>query len=203
MKLLRRALAWLVILTTWVGLGIAQTDAHSSVEQALDVWQSREVAHEKVAALGREGVAELLKIAVDDSQHLKIRWHAVTLLPTFHRGNPEVLPALESILTKAKPSTYRCFALHSLSQIGREALPVVVEALDDNSVCMQSTVTHTGTFDVYVSDEAVRILEKLTGRTLEEDQPVWKKPHRNADLWRVWWRENRQKYCDLPITGCA
>ena len=115
------------------------------------------------------------------------------LLATF--DNRESAGALSTI-ANGRILSFRCTALQSLASLSeRWALPVLVGKLDDKSVCMQIVVTDPAReYDVYVSDEAVRLLENVTGLKFEKPSDGLYVNHRATRPWKKWWEENKQHH---------
>lgn len=140
-----------------------------------------------------DGLRVLLSIATDVHQPYLRRWHAVFLLGTF--DNRESADAL-SVITNDKSPLFRCYALQSIASLSeRRAVPVLIGKLDDVSVCMGLSVTDPAReFDVYVSDEAVRLLELVTGQRFEKQPKGLATSHRATKRWKKWWAKNKQRY---------
>lgn len=165
------------------------------VEAILDFWSDREAGHAAVSELGSEGMKALVAIAVSgDQSHLR-RSRAIWLLGTFNTS--EAVRGLTRITEDRKP-LYRCLALQALAEIGSdETLTVVVRKLDDRAVCMKTVSTDPVTEkEVFVSDEAVRALERITGLSFENECPS-RKGHRATQPWKQWW-EKRQRSSSVP-----
>jgi len=156
--------------------------ATAKVEKALDEWSSRESARQSIVGMSVRAQSALRSIALEENQSHLRRQRAISLLGTF--GDPESTGTLNIIAKSDKP-IYRCFALHALAEIGtEEALSIFVNKLDDKSVCMKSVWTDPHEEeDVLVCDEAIRLLEHVTGL------PLATKAGRNERIkvWKQWW----------------
>lgn len=169
----------------------ATTPIQAQIESILDSWQSRTVAREAVLKAGSESevLSALGTIAGSGKQPFGRRSHAIALLATFK--NSQSVKLLARVAKTGKPP-HRCGAIQALAEIASKAtLPVLVSKLDDHSVCMQIQSTDPArTSDVYVSDEAVRALEHVTGQSFgQESSPG----HRATQPWKDWWAKQHQE----------
>jgi HEAT repeat protein len=134
------------------------------VEALLRSWEDRATARKKILELESEASAtrELISIGRSTRTTHLVRSRAIALLGSL--SNPASLKGLALITMTGKP-LYRCLAIQSLAEIGsRETLHLLIEKIDDHSICMTMTSTDPPEErDVSVSDEAVRALEKITG----------------------------------------
>jgi HEAT repeat protein len=180
-----------VLALVLAGAACAQekSDLRREVTAILDDWTTRADANAAIGKLGPDAVVSLSTIATDDSETHPRRWRAISLLGNLPPS--ESLPPLDNIATSAKP-VYRCFALQALAETGSEdAIRVAVTQLDNNSPCMTANSTDPAReTTIRVSDEAVRALEAITGKSFEANSPFG--VHRAAEPWKKWWDEQRQ-----------
>lgn len=165
----------------------------SKVEIILDTWEDRENARDAINELGNQAMHAVISIAVNNQEILVRRRRAINLLATFK--TQESIKALVTILHDKDPSL-RCFAIHSMMEIGgRRVIPPLITKLDDSSVCLKAAQTDPyEEIDVYVSDEVVRALEKITSISFEEEKSLWIVGHRATQPWKDWWARNRKSY---------
>jgi hypothetical protein len=189
-----RAMIGLTICCCLLTVGVkaqSTTPIQTQVESVLDSWQSRAAARQGLLKLASESevVNALGAIAESRKQPFGRRSHAIGLLATFKNGRS--VKVLARVTDAAKPP-YRCGAIQALAEIASKAtLPVLVSKLDDHSVCMQTQSTDPArTSDVYVSDEAVRALEQITGQTFGQESSTG---HRAIQPWKEWWAKQRQE----------
>lgn len=161
----------------------------------LDNWTTRADANASISKLGPEAVALLGTIAADDSETHARRWRSISLLGSLPPSE-SVVP-LGNVARGAKP-IYRCFALQSLAETGSEgAIPVAISQLDNNSSCMTAISTDPARETaVRVSDEAVRALETITGRSFEPNAAFG--VHRAAEPWKKWWQDQEARKKKQP-----
>lgn len=167
-----------------------KADLQHEATRILDNWTTRADANAAIRKLGPNAVVLLGTIAADDSETHTRRWRSISLLGSLPPR--ESVVALGNIATRAKP-IYRCFALQSLAETGsEEAISVAVSQLDNTSPCMTSISTDPARETaVRVSDEAVRTLEAITGRSFEPNVAFG--AHRAAEPWKAWWQEQEGK----------
>jgi HEAT repeat protein len=162
----------------------------AQLEAVLDDWQSRASAREAALKIAndRQIPQALGAIAEGTEQPPGRRRHAIQLLATFKNGTS--IAVLTRLTDHAAPPS-RCLAIHSLAEIGsKQTIPILVGKLDDHSVCMKIQSTDPArTTDVYVSDEAVRALELVTGQTLGQQVDS---QHRSAEPWKAWWSKQQK-----------
>ena len=192
------ALTSALLLATIAALALCQTesgDVRRKVELALDSWTDRASAHESVEKLGQRGFVAVASIAENSKEPSLRRRLAISLLATFN--TQESVDSLIKILNDER-AVFRCLAIHSLIEIKkRRAVPALIRKLDDQTVCLKSVQTHTKEqIDVYVSDEAVRALEGITGVSFEEEKDLWIIGHRSTQPWREWWAKNSVLFVD-------
>jgi len=172
-------------LVATVGVRAQSTASRSRVESLLDSWQNRTSAREGLLKLGEEPdiIKTLGAIAGSAEEPAGRRYHAIGLLATF-KGKPSV--TVLGRLSETGEPVYRCAAIQALTEIAsRAVLPILVSKLDDHCICMQIQSTDPDrTSDVYVSDEAVRALEHITGRTFAQQVGA---AHRAVQPWKEWW----------------
>ena len=166
---------------------LGQPPVRSQVETALDSWSDRTEARDAVLKVTGDPVPVLGSIAGSKDSPDTRRFHAIALLATFKTEDSE--HALNRLAEDLNPKC-RCAALRSLAELEtRRALPVLIRKLDDQAVCMENASTDPPEGRaVYVSDEAVRLLEQITGQSFA---PGWVKGHRTTQPWRKWWAEQR------------
>jgi HEAT repeat protein len=119
---------------------------------------------------------------------------AIGLLGTFKSA--ESVNGLAQI-TEAKKPLYRCLAIQSLAEIAsKETLPVLIKKLDDRAVCMKTTSTDPARDNsVFVSDEAVRALETITGQAFGNVDSLG---HRPSKPWKEWWTKQEKLQSRAP-----
>lgn len=189
-----RVMLTLIIMCSLLAVGVKaqSTSIQAQIESLLDAGQSRVAARESLLKLGSESdvINVLGTIAESRKQPFGRRSRAIGLLATFK--NDRSIRVLARVADEAKP-LFRCGAIQALAEISSKAtLPVLVSKLDDRSVCMQIQSTDPArTSHVFVSDEAVRALEQITGETFREGTPTG---HRATEPWKKWWaRKNMAK----------
>lgn len=177
----------LFVLACVLGAAAGQTSPQSQVEAAIDSWSDRAGTREEITKLTVDPVSILAIIARSSSQPEVRRSHAIALLGTFKVASSERV--LRQLADDENP-VYRCLALQSLVELkARDALPVLVGKLNDQAVCMKITSTDPAREgDVYVSDEAVRLLEQVTGQSFEQESAGG---HRATKPWKEWWTKQR------------
>ncbi len=164
-----------------------KSESEHGVTAVLDNWTTRADASAAIRKLGPNGVVALSKIAADDSEAHTRRWRSISLLGSLPPSE-SVVP-LGDIVRRAKPM-YRCFALQSLAETGSEgAIPIAVSQLDNTSPCMTATSTDPARETaIRVSDEAVRTLEAITGKSFEPNAAFGMQ--RASEPWKKWWQEH-------------
>jgi len=137
--------------------------------------------------------AELSAIAKGERQPFIRRIHAMALLATFKTSISS--STLREVATDSLPAL-RCQALQYLVESeGQSAIPFLIKKLDDRDVCMTTTITDPARqFPVYVSDEAVRLLEMTA--MLQFEKNLGEDMHRATAPWKEWWamEGNKRKY---------
>jgi HEAT repeat protein len=133
----------------------------SQVEAALDSWSSRDSARDAISKISHDPLSALIAISKSKREPEVRRSRAIALLATFKVASSE--HALDRLADDSDPK-YRCLALHSIAELkSHSALPVLIRKLDDHAVCMKAVSTDPAEeHKVYVSDEAVRLLEQTT-----------------------------------------
>jgi len=164
-----------------------QTTIASKVDAALDSWASRNNTRVAVLKITANPVPLLASIAESNGEPDIRRSRAIALLATFKVTTSE--RALIQLVDDSTPK-FRCLALQSLTELNSHvALPVLVRKLDDKAICMKLTMTDPAREqEVYVSDEAVRLLEMITGQTFGKEP---KAGHRATNPWKEWWSKQR------------
>jgi hypothetical protein len=176
--------------------GQSPEEIRSGVEALLDSWSDRASTRDKILNLGPETriVKTLVSIAQSESETDLRRSRAIALLATFN--TKESFSGLSQVTEGGEPS-HRCLAIHALAELGsKETVPVLVRKLDDRSVCM--TLVSTDPYQehsVFVSDEAVRALERVTGTSFGETNSVG---HRPTKPWKAWWSRHKKAYSSVP-----
>ncbi|MGE5325462.1 MAG: hypothetical protein ACM3NO_00365 [Deltaproteobacteria bacterium] len=185
-----KPLETLCLLVCFAIIAVGQSEMRPQVEGALDSWTSLASTRDAILKITPDPVPTLIGIAKSNpkgiSKFLRGR-HAIALLATFKSEPSEI--GLAEIAKDGVPQ-FRCFALQALGGMkSRNAIAVLIGSLDDHDVCMHTVVTDPAReHDVYVSDEAVRILELVTGQSFGEKQV---NGHRATKPWKDWWAKQR------------
>ncbi len=179
----RHSVAILCLLGCALDFAMCQTSARSQVESVLDSGPGREKSHELVSKISGDPVPLLMSIAQSKEGSYVRRTRAIYLLATFKTEESE--RALTELAAHGSPE-FRCPALQAFVELmSRDAIPLLMSSLDDHAVCMHTAVTDPAREqDVYVSDEAVRLLEQVTGQSFGQ-APA--KGHRATKPWKKWW----------------
>ena len=166
---------------------MGQMSVRSQVEAALDSWSSRENTRDAILKINHDPLSVLIAIANSKREPEVRRSHAIALLATFKEARSE--RALDQLADDSSPK-YRCLALHSLAeQQSHSVLPVLIRKLDDQAVCMKAVSTDPAEEqEVYVSDEAVRLLEQITGQSFDQETTIG---HRATKPWKEWWAKQK------------
>jgi hypothetical protein len=171
-------------------LGSGTDDVIKNVEVLLDGWKDRMIARQRLFQIGPESQAALQSVALANNQSPLRRRRAISLLGTL--GNAESIKTLADICNIDPPS-YRCYAMHAMSEIGTEdTLPIFIRKLDDRTICLKRTYTDPAEEeDILVCDEAIRLLERITGQSLAAEKDRDEK----IRMWKTWWsnRSNAKK----------
>lgn len=164
---------------------VAQTSLQARIEVTLDSWSGRSSTREAILKLSDNPVPALINVANSKLGSELRRVHAVDLLAAFKTQASE--RALKQVARQGTP-VLRCSALRALVELdARHAIPVLVDRLDDHGACMRTISTDpAGEHDVYVSDEAVRLLEQITGQSFDQAPS---NDHRTTKPWKQWWIE--------------
>jgi hypothetical protein len=165
--------------------GISSNDLTiTEVEAVLDAWSTRTSTRQNLIQIGPQAQEIVSMIARSSDQTFLRRSRAISLLGTF--GNSRSVQTLKDISNTAQ-SNYRCLAMHALAEIGtEEVLSILVEKLGDRTTCMKSVSTDPGREnDVFVCDEAARLLELITGLSFghQEDRD------KRTKMWKLWWSD--------------
>jgi hypothetical protein len=173
----------ILVLLCFSGSVIISSDKSvKDVGVLLDDWKDRATARQRLIQLGPEAQAALQSVAIANNEAMLRRRRAISLLATI--GNSESIKTLDAI-SNMDPPAYRCFALQALAEIGtEETLPVFMRKLEDKTVCMYKAASHAETEDILVCDEAIRLLEHLTGLSLAVEKDRVEK----IDKWKAWWK---------------
>jgi hypothetical protein len=177
----------------FVGSSGGQTSVDSSVRRALDAWTGRDSVRSEILKITATPVPLLTAIAKSKEEPASRRSRTISLLATFPTA--ETRTALAHLTDDESPEI-RCFALRSLVEVeSQNAIRVLINKLDDDAVCMKRISTDPPREDeVYVSDEAVRLLEIVTRKTLGTES---RSGHRATLPWKEWWSKqqaNRSSY---------
>jgi hypothetical protein len=159
------------------------------VEAALDSWSSRAATRDALLRVTPNPAPVLIDIANSERRSYFRVTHAINLLGTFNTRESET--ALGQIALKDNRPQIRCSAMGALTELNaKHAIPVLLNKLDDHAVCMQLQVTDPAReFDVYVSDEAVRLLELATGQSFGQELLG---AHRATKAWKDWWAKQKR-----------
>jgi hypothetical protein len=182
-----------LLVAAFSAVGNAQQGTAPSREQVysiLDSWKGREDALSRVAALPPTAATQVGEIAADDNDTYEHRSHAITILGATRQ--PDSVAILGRIADGGRPA-YRCLAIQALAEIGsKEALPVLIRQLDAHDACMSVTSTDPAReTPVLVSDEAVRALEKISGRSFRG--AAEQGGHAATEPWKLWWQRQRRR----------
>jgi hypothetical protein len=173
----------LLILSFCGSISIGSDKVVRNVETLLDEWKDRGTARQHLFQIGPEAQVALQFVAISDKQSFLRRSRAISLLGTI--GNSESIKVLGEISINDR-SAFRCRSMQALAEIGtEETLHIFMQKLDDSSVCMQSVQTDPAEKeDILVCDEAIRLLERITGQSLAADKDRKEKIY----LWKAWWK---------------
>jgi len=179
----RHRIAILCLVSCAIDFAFCQTSVRSQVESVLDAGGGREKGHELVSKISDHPVPLLMSIAQSTQDSYVRRTRAIYLLATFKTKESEL--ALSELTTHSGPE-YRCPALQALVEIrSQDAIPLLINSLDDRAVCMHATLTDPARAqEVYVADEAVRLLEQVTGQSFGH---VLANGHRATKPCKKWW----------------
>ncbi len=171
-----------------VEMGMCQTSVQAQMESVLDSGPGREKSHELVSKISDNPVPILMRIAQSTEGSYVRRTRAIFLMATFK--TEESASALVEIATQGEP-TFRCPALQAFAELkGKTAIPLLTGRLDDHTICMHTALTDPAREqDVYVSDEAVRLLEQVTGHSFGRVSPDG---HRATKPWKKWWARHKE-----------
>lgn len=175
----------------------AQTSLRSTIAEALDAWSGRAATRASILKITSDPVPMLVTIAKSKSESDIRRTHAIALLATF-TGKPSER-ALGQIANDPNPR-YRCLGLQSLAeQKASSAVPMLISKLDDHSTCMKTVSTDPAEEHyVYVSDEAVRLLEQITGQSFGQESG---NGHRLTKPWKEWWTKQKATSSKPPTSN--
>jgi HEAT repeats len=181
---IRQSVALLLVVAS---AAAAQTSPPPDVVAAIDSWQTRAATRDAISRVGGDPVPILISIASSKTEPDVRRTHAIALLATFR--DPRSEHALNQETNDGDPR-YRCLALQSLvEQQSRRAIPALIKKLDDHAACMKSRSSDPSTeIDVYVSDEAVRLLELVTRISFEHANGG---THKETQPWKDWWLKEK------------
>ncbi|HZR32726.1 MAG TPA: HEAT repeat domain-containing protein [Terriglobales bacterium] len=176
-------IAILCLLGSTLNLGVCQTSVQSQVESILDSGSSRSETRDLILKISDHPVPVLLSIAQSTGESHVRRTRAINLMAAFKTEESE--RALAEIAEHGN-ARLRCSALQAFVELkSRDAIPMLIKKLDDQAVCMQTVETDPARqYDVYVSDEAVRLLEQITRQSFGEKSADG---HRATKPWKEWW----------------
>ncbi|HVP43831.1 MAG TPA: HEAT repeat domain-containing protein [Terriglobales bacterium] len=180
-------IAILCLLGCALDFAVCQTSVRSQVESVLDSGPGREKSHEAVSKISDHPVPLLMSIAQSTEGSYVRRTRAIYLLATFKTEESE--RALSELAAHGSPK-FRCPALQAFVELkSRDAVPLLISRLDDHAVCMHIALTDPARKqDVYVSDEAVRLLEQVAGQSFGQ---VSASGHRATKPWKNWWAKQK------------
>mgnify|MGYP001769237274 CR=1 FL=1 len=166
------------------------TDIKIKVSAIIDNWKTRAEASAAIHDIGQDALDCIGIIAIDEHETHIRRWRSIMLLGT--APSKQSIPFLGQIATTSK-AIYRCLALQALAESGsKHAIPILISQLDNCESCMIVTSTDPMQEDaILVSDEAVRALETITGKSFEPN--VTFGVHRATGPWKKWWKERSHK----------
>jgi len=182
-----------------------QETAQSQIQAALDSTTNRILLEDVVGGYGDEGKSVLVQIAGDESQPSRRRGQAIQLLGELRSDAGERL--LTAMLHDPKTI---CSAIDPLQHYrDAQLIPEFMQLLDDRRYCGSMVSLSIGGHDkekrtdVFLSDEVVGALERLTGRRLEQERDLFVIGHRATQPWKDWWNENRSAYEVAPASLLA
>jgi hypothetical protein len=170
-------------------LGDTPQHLRSQVEGVLDSWSDREHTRRAILKLSLDPLPALVSIAKSDRESEIRRTRAIALLGTFGEAPSE--HALDDLTDDRNPK-YRCLAIQSLAELKPPStVPMLIRKLDDRDVCMKTISTDPAEeHDVFVSDEAVRLLEQITGQSFDQESTS---SHRGTRAWKTWWASRQRR----------
>jgi hypothetical protein len=172
-----------IVLLLFASSALAQTSSRSEVAAAIDSWQSRASISAAILKISGDPGPALVAIANSKDESTIHRTHAISLLATIKSSGAEF--GLEELANVGEP-VFRCLGLQSLVELkSRDAIPTLINKLRDHDTCMKlNSSDPPREYDIYVSDEAVRLLELVTGQSFE---PNFIYGHRKTEPWKKWW----------------
>ena len=181
-------IAILCLVACALDLAVSQKSVQSQVESVLDSGPGREKGHDLISKITDHPVAVLMSIAQSTQGSYVRRTRAIYLMATFRTNESE--RALAELAERGSPE-FRCPALDAFVEMkSQDAIPLLISKLDDHAVCMHTSLTDPAREqDVIVSDEAVRLLERVTGQSLEK---VTANGHRATTPWKDWWTKQKR-----------
>lgn len=199
-KALFQSLVVLVLLVVPCASQQCEETARGQIETVLDKVTNRPLIREVIDGYGDEGKRILVDIAAEESSSAKQRGEAIRLLGE-HRSEP----ARQLLLRLLQTREQVCAAVAPLVQYrSPELVPLFVALLDDHRSCgklisfgMHSAQGNKET-EVFLSDEVVDALERLTGQRLEQETDLFVIGHRATKPWKEWWASNREAYLREP-----
>jgi len=160
-----------------------------AVKEALSKWQSRATTREELLRLDCDIVENLGDIAKNTSELLPIRLRALNLLATFQ--GDRVFKEFCALADNETP-IIRCLTMQALVELApQKSVVILIQKLDDHAPCVRIGSSHNRiNAEVFVSDEAVRLLENVTGLSFEEER--FPGDHRNTKPWKEWWKKQKE-----------
>lgn len=182
-----------------------QESAQSQIQTALDRTTNLILLREVVDDYGEEGKGILVQIAGDETQPANRRGRAIQLLGEHRSDAGEKL-----LITMFNDPKRICAAIPSLQHYRNpQLIPRFIALLDDHRNCGIETRYDVGgsgkerTTEVFLSDEIVEALERLTGKRLEKERDLFLIGHRATQPWIDWWNENRAAFETSPSSLLA
>jgi len=179
-----------------------EENATVQIQDVLDKSTNRIMLGDVIGGYGEEGKRILVQIAGDSAQPASRRGRAVQMLGEYRSPAGEEL--LKGMLNDSKTI---CGAISALQNYrSPELIPRFIDLLDDHRSCgdlVQTTINIGVSWqekktEVYVSDEAIESLERITGNYLEKERDLFIIGHRSSQVWKTWWNENRTAYMANP-----
>jgi WD40 repeat protein len=179
-----------------------EDNATGQIQNVLDNSTNRILLGDVIGNYGEEGKRILVQIAGDSAQPPGRRGQAIQMLGEYRSPAGEEL--LKQMLDDSKTI---CGAIPWLGYYrSPELVPRFIDLLDDHRSCgnlVQTIITIGVSYqekktEVYVSDEAVGALERITGNHFEKESDLFVIGHRSTEVWKKWWSENRTAFMANP-----
>ena len=174
--------------------------AQSQIEAALDKTTNRILLREVVDDYGDEGKQILVGIASDHNQTPRRRGQAIQLLGE-HRSEA----GERMLLGMLDDPAMICSVVSPLQEYrDPQVVPKLIAMLDDQRSCGEVVRFSIGGHGkeektgVFLSDEAVEALERLTGKRFEQERDLFIVGHRATQPWKDWWSQNRDAFQSSP-----